>query len=440
VPSVLPAIKEDLLQFIWEQQLFTRHALRTTDGKPLQVIKPGRVQGGSGPDLVDARVRIDGQLLAGTIEVHLRGSDWYAHKHEKDPAYDSVVLHVVYEHDMAVRTARGGRVAAFELKHRIDPRSLEAYQRLMKNKAWVPCEDQLAQVDRSRVDLWLERVLVERLQRKTADVGSLIKRHHGDAVEAFYHVLLQAFGHKVNAEPFGMLAHALPLKVLQKYRDDELRTEALLFGQAGLLRTDFVDEHPRTLQREHALLRHMHGLKPAPTAAWKFARSHPPNFPTVRIAQFARLVMKCDGSFTELIATDELDAIREALDVTAGGYWTDRFSFDQPSSPQPKHLGRAAADHLVINAIVPFRFAQARLHGDEDGIQRALELLGSMPPEANAIVGGWDARGVKAGSAARSQALIELKNQYCAQRRCLLCGIGTELLKRTSPSMPTDLR
>jgi hypothetical protein len=432
--AVLAAtIKEDLLQFIWEQQLFQRHALRTTDGRTLEVIRHGGLQRDSGPDFSDARVRIDGQLLVGSIEVHVRSSEWYAHKHEKDPAYDNVILHVVLEHDMAVRTARGGRVPTLELGPRIVPQSLEVYERWMRNKAWVPCEEQVASVDPVRAELWLERVLIERLERKAAEVDALHHQLGDDAAETFFHLLLRAVGHKVNAEPFGMLAHALPLKVLLKYRDDALRTEALLFGQAGLLRTDFIDEHPRILQREHALLQRMHDLQPAPLAAWKFARLHPPNFPTVRIAQLAGLVMRSNGSFSELLASDDVEAIRDLLDVQAGEYWTEHFTFDQASAAHPKRFGRDAADHVIINAIVPFRFAMARIRRDEIGAQRALDLLERAPAEVNSIVSRWDELGLPARNAARSQALIELKNSHCSQRRCLSCGIGTELLKRTAP-------
>ena len=425
--------KEDLLQFIWEQQLFERHALRTTDDKPLEVIRPGRLQTNSGPDLVDARMRIDGQIWAGNVEVHLRSSEWYAHRHERDPAYDNVVLHVVYEHDMAVRTAKGARVPTVELRSRISPESLAAYERLMKNRSWIPCESQLAEVDPVRVDLWLERVLIERLERKTVEVEELFKRLGNDRAETFYHVLSRAFGVKVNAEPFAMLANALPLKVLLKYRDDALRTEALLFGQAGLLQVDFVDDFPRLLQREHALLAQLHDLRPAPVVAWKFARLHPPNFPSIRIAQLAQLIMKSDGSFSELLSTNDLAALCATMTVTASHYWTDHFRFDEISNPAPKRLGAASIDHLIINAVVPFRFAMARLHGDEAGVERALRMLEQLPAEENNILQHWEVLGLKASTAGRSQALIELKNLYCTGRRCLLCGIGTELLKRTAP-------
>ncbi len=429
IMSAFP-FNEDLLQFIWESQLFDHRSLATMDGLPIEVIKSGRLHGNSGPDLIDARVRIDGQLWAGNIEVHIKSSEWYAHGHEADGAYDNVVLHVVHEHDMDIRTKSGARVPTVELKDRIRPESVEAYQQLMHAKAWIPCASQFAQADKSRLPMWLERVLIERLERKCAEVEALYKQLGNDALETFWHALARGFGFKTNAEPFGMLAHSLPLKTLLKYRDDPFRIEALLFGQAGLLQVDFLDEYPRELQREHALLAQLHGLKPAPVAAWKFGRLRPPNFPTIRLAQLAQLITKSDGAFSQLLEHDDPAPIHAQLEVEATGYWTDHHRFDQASKPGPKHFGRGAADLLIINTLVPYLFAIGKVRGVEAYTERALKLLEHLPAENNAIIEGWVKLGLKADTAARSQALIELKNLYCGQRRCLHCVIGADLLKR----------
>ncbi len=421
--------REELLQFIWEQRLFDPLNLCTMDGEPVEVIRPGRLHKNSGPDLLDAQVRIGGQAWAGNVEVHIRSSEWYAHAHEKDPAYDNVVLHVVYEHDLDVHTKSGVRVPTVELKDRIPDDRIVTFRELMRTKAWVPCAPQFKHVDRSRLPMWLERVLIERLERKCMDVEALYKQLQGDALETFWHVLARGFGSKANTEPFGMLAQALSLKVLLKYRDDPLRTEALLFGQAGLLHLDFLDEHPRALQQEHRVLAALHGLSPAPLAAWQFGRLRPPNFPTVRLAQLAQVIAKGDGSFARLLEEDDPALISKHLQVEAAGYWLTHHRFDHLSKPGAKRLGADAANGLIINAIVPYLFAMGRMQGREDFGERALRLLEALPAEQNVIVDGWAQLGVVADSAARSQALIELKNRYCTQRRCLSCVIGTGLLK-----------
>ena len=422
--------REELLQFIWEQRLFDPLNLCTVDGEPVDVLRPGHLHRNSGPDLVDARVRIGGQLWVGNAEVHVRASEWYAHGHERDPAYDNVVLHIVYDHDMDVHTSVGGRVPVVELKDRIPSGRLETFKNLMRAKAWIPCAPQFDHADRTRFPMWLERVLIERLERKCIGVEALYKRLGGDALETFWHVLARGFGLKVNAEPFGLLAQALPLRTLLKYRDDPLRVEALLFGQAGLLRTDLLDDHPQALQAEHRALAALHGLRPAPLAAWQFGRLRPPNFPTVRMAQLARLIACGDGAFSVLLEEDDPQMILRRLQVEADGYWLTHHRFDQPSKPGPKRLGTDAATGLIINAIVPYLFAMGRVQGREDLGERALRLLERLPAEQNTIIEGWAALGVTADTAARSQALIELKNMYCGQRRCLSCVIGTDLLKK----------
>lgn len=422
---------EDLLQFIWEQRLYDGHALRTTDGQPLEVIEPGRIQTNSGPDLDGAQLRIAGQHWAGSVEVHLRSSEWNAHGHQFDPAYESVVLHVVYQHDAEARTLSGHVPPTLELLPRVSTESIGLFHELMRSRAQVPCARLIHQVEPLRAGPWLERLLVERLERKTADVEALHKALGRDPAATLYHMLARAFGMKVNAEPFGMLAHALPLKLLLKYRDDAVRTEALLFGQAGMLQVDFLDEHPRTLQQEYRLLAHMHGLKPAPLAAWKFARMRPVNFPTLRIAQFASLLMRCDGAFTELLEQDDVERVRAFLEVEAGPYWTDRYRFDKPATAAAKRLGRVGTDHLIINAVAPALFALGRSHGNDAWKERAMRLLEQLPAERNSLLDGWKQLGLHSDSAARGQALIELKNLYCARKRCLSCGFGSQLLRGT---------
>lgn len=422
---------EDLLQFIWEQGLYEKQGLRTTDGRPLEVLDAGRIQGNSGPDLEGAKLRIAEQLWAGTVEVHLRSCAWNSHGHQYDPAYENVVLHVVHTHDAEVRTLRGHVMPTLELGTRISTDSIALHLELMRSQSKVACAKHIHRAEAMRTSAWLERLLVERLERKTADVEALFIQLDKDPAATLYHLLARAFGLQVNAEPFGMLAHAVPLKLLLKYRDDPQRMEALLFGQAGLLQVDFVDEHPRLLQQEHAALAGMHGLRPAPLAAWKFGRMRPVNFPTLRIAQLAQLLMRCDGSFSDLLEEDDVTVIRERLAVRAGSYWNTHYVFDRESAQLPKRLGRAACDHLIINALVPGLFAIGRVTGRTAWEDRALCILEQLPAEKNSLLSAWSELGLVADNAARGQALIELKNNYCDPRRCLSCGIGNQLYRCT---------
>ncbi|MCB0773894.1 MAG: DUF2851 family protein [Flavobacteriales bacterium] len=424
---------EDLLQFIWEQGLYDAKDLRTTDGAPLEVLHAGRVQLNSGPDLRDAQVRIGGQRWAGNVEVHLRTSDWNAHGHQRDPAYDNVVLHTVYLHDAEVHTASGRCPPTVELRERINADNLHLHQSLMESRMPVPCAPRLGDVDGTRIRLWLERLLVERLERKVAQVEEVYSRTGNDPGETLHHMLLRGLGGQVNAEAFSMLAHALPLKLLLKYRDDRRRTEALLFGQAGFLEAEQQEAYPAELRQEYQWLRALHGLRPVPASAWKYGRLRPPNFPTVRLAQWAELIIRSGTTYDRLLAHDDPRVVHQLLDVEAAGYWRDHFTFGKPSSARPglKRLGKAAVDGLLINSIVPYLFAMGRIRGHAPWTDRAITLLERLPAEENSITRMWRGIGVEAANAGQSQALIELKDRWCTERKCLRCAIGTCLHKQT---------
>ncbi|MBK8339124.1 MAG: DUF2851 family protein [Flavobacteriales bacterium] len=427
---------EDLLQFIWEAQLFDRNALRTTAGLPIVVIRPGRSHRDSGPDLQEARVQIAGQHWAGNVEVHVRSSEWNTHGHQNDPAYDSVVLHVVFEHDSEVRTSNGRSLPTLELMPRIATSRLAFFADLMRSRKAVPCARFLPELDTARLNAWLESVLIERLIRKTECAEGLFAKLGGDASATFYHLLLRAFGLRVNAEPFGMLAYALPWKVVSRNRDRPVRLEALLFGQAGLLQVDFLDEYPRMLQAEHAALAHLYDLLPAPMAAWKFGRMRPVNFPTVRIAQLAALLGRLEGDIMSLLGCDDLVLLRAHLEAEPSAYWLAHYLFDRPSAPRTKRMGASTVDHLIINAVVPMLFLLGRVKGGQELRDRAVRLLEQMPAERNSVTDQWAVLGLKAGNAARGQALLELRNVYCTPRKCLLCGVGRHLMRNVPPLAP----
>lgn len=409
--------REELLQFIWEQRLFDPRGLRTVDGAEVVVERSGRIQQGSGPDLVDARIRIAGQLWSGTVEVHVRSSEWYAHGHATDPAYGTVVLHVAYLHDADVRLQGGRVIPAVELLDRIPRAQLERYQRLMQDKAWVPCASMLGQVDPARISLWLERLMVDRLERKAREVFQLHTGLQADPLETLWVLLARALGSKANAEPFTQLARALPLKVLLKYRDDPVRVQALVHGQAGLWPTKADAAHLRTLIAEHTLLAGMHGLRPLDPGQWRCGGVRPAAAPVQRIAQLAALLPRWEEVVHALLhAEDPSDALRALTR-----------SDKDPDAPAA--LGSTAALHLLLNAVVPFLFAMGRHTGRPHLEARALHWLERLPAEENGVLRRWQRLGIHADSAARGQALLELKNNWCGQRRCLSCVIGTCILK-----------
>jgi len=420
--------REELLQFIWEQRLFDEHDLRTTAGEPVKVLEPGRRQGGSGPDLPGAHLRIGEQEWAGSVEVHVRAGEWFAHGHHLDPAYDNVVLHVVWAHDVEVRTTSGRCPPTVVLRDRVAHQRLVLCERLLRSRGWVPCAGALDRVDRRTIDRCLDELLVERLERKASAIAALYVQLGHDPLATAYHVLLRGFGGAVNAEACAMLAHALPVRLLLKLRDDPVRSEALVLGQAGMLHAGLADAHARRLYHEHALLAELHGLRPAPAVAWHYGRLRPQAFPCLRLAQFARFITAHGDALVERLMQGNATDLWESLNVEAGPYWTDRYRFDRPSAPCAKRMGEEAIRHVLINAVAPLRVALGRIQGRKQAMDAAFALLKDLPPERNHIVAGWSRAGLRVNDAAGSQALLELRSARCGQRQCLSCVIGKELL------------
>jgi len=421
---------ESFLHFLWRWRRFDVHSLLSTEGQPIEILHPGEHNSHAGPDFFNARLRIGDTTWAGNVEIHLRASEWLAHHHNDDRAYDNVVLHVVLEEDQPMRRANGERIACLELRHRIPPKIWEAYQRLEHERAWIPCESFFPKTPEVVRLNWLDRVLVERLEQKTAAVAEMLTATSNHWEEAFYRVLARNFGLKVNAEPFEALARSLPLLTLAKHKSSLTQVEALLFGQAGMLDETFADARPLELQREYRHLAHKYGLVPLAASQWKFLRLRPANFPTVRIAQFAALVHQSAHLFSKILEANTLRELENLFDVQPGEYWRDRFQFDKPSVRRAKPLGRDFVHLLVINTVVPFLFFYGKEKGRDELQKRAVRLLEELPPESNTITEGWAALlGPPARNAYQTQALLHLKTRYCDAKRCLECGVGNAILK-----------
>lgn len=423
-------MKEDFLHYLWRLRRFDHTDLQTTDGQPLLIVEPGEHNQHAGPDFLNARLRIGDTLWAGNVEMHLRASEWQHHGHHTDAAYDNVILHVVLEEDQHVVRANGQRIPCLEIKSRIPPKLSGVYQQLLHHENWVPCQRQLHTVDQSIINMWMERLMVERLEAKSKVITERLVGNKNDWEGSFYESLARNLGAKVNAQPFDMLARSLPLRLLSRHRNSQYQVEALLFGQAGLLGREFEEDYPQQLQREFLFLRKKYRLQPLTAEIWKFLRLRPANFPTLRIAQLAALICSNDHLFSKLLAAQNIREIENCLAVKISAYWKDHYVFDKTSGRQDKPLGRDTIHLLVVNTIAPFLFMYGK-HRDEDGYRtRALQLLESLPAEKNAVIDQWRVLGVSAYHADQSQALLQLKTGYCDHQQCLQCAIGNAILSK----------
>lgn len=425
----MPRMTENLLQYIWQHQLL-EGSLHTADGQEVLVERPGLLNTDAGPDFFDARVRIGETLWVGNIEVHVLASDWNRHHHSNNRAYDNVVLHVVYDNDTPVTLQNCHTLPTIELKKYIPALVLNNYEALVSPPSTVaiPCADRLAAVPKLYLDSTLDRLLLERLERKCDTVQRLLDESHGNWEQCCYWLLAHYFGGKTNSFPFELLAKSTDMNLLARWRDRPQRIEALLMGQAGLLQGYFADEYPRQLQADYEALRQGAGLTPVSAHLWKFFRLRPYAFPTVRISQFAQLVCRSRNLFSRLVDTTSVADLQQLFDVAAAPYWDNHFRFDTPSPGKTKRVGRSFIDLLIINAWIPLLYEYGNRHGQQQCKDRAVDLLHQMRPENNRIIRQWNAVGIKADDAARSQALLQLSNAYCSHRDCLHCRIGYKII------------
>jgi len=425
------AFPEEFLHYVWKLKLFDLKKLTTTDGLPIRLLDIGAHNHHAGPDFTNARIKIGPTQWAGSVEIHKKSSDWIKHQHQEDAAYNNTILHVVYEHDKAIRHPNGDIIPTLELKDRIPSEYIKRYWQLLNNKYWVPCQPQVATNSQltARLWMWMDRLVVERLERKTATIQAELQQTQNNWEEAFYRILARNFGVKQNTAPFEALAKSLPLLTLAKHKHNLMQLEALLLGQAGFLEEAFEEDYLQQLQGEYRFLRKKYQLHPLKASSWKFARMRPAAFPTIRLAQFAQLIHQSTHLFSKLLEATDVKALKALFDVQIGGYWDTHYRLGQKSRKRKKSLGKGTVDLILINTVAPVLFVYGQAHGSQAHKERAIELLNSLSAEKNSIITKWDDLGLEAKNAFDSQALLQLKKYYCDQKRCLECAIGHKIIQ-----------
>ncbi|MCC7028801.1 MAG: DUF2851 family protein [Chitinophagaceae bacterium] len=421
---------ENLLHYIWQYRLYTTAIpLKTIDGEPVLVIHPGILNVNAGPDFLEAKIKIGSTTWAGNIEIHTLSSDWDRHQHQKDENYDKLILHVVYMNDAAVKTLHGSGFPTLELHPYLMPELLEKYRHMMHNKATIPCAAHFRSVKKITIALQIQRMLAERLDEKVHGIMALLHQFQNNWQEVLYVQLARSFGLHINQHAFEMLALRTPLGVLAKHKSNPLQIEALLFGQAGFLNDYFDEAYPLLLQQEYNYLKKLHHLEGVSKVLWKFLRLRPANFPTIRIAQFAQLIIQSAHLFSKIKDAAILSEIEKLFAADVSPYWKTHYTFGEISAERDKHVGKAFIQTTIINAIVPTLFVYGRLQGNQDMCDRAIALLQKLPAEKNSILAKWLTLGFTSENAADTQAILQLYNKYCVEKKCLQCGIGYEILK-----------
>ncbi|OYQ38244.1 hypothetical protein CHU92_05910 [Flavobacterium cyanobacteriorum] len=421
-------MKEDFLHYVWQYKKFSLHGLKTVRGEEVVLLNSGQYLQQAGPDFFYAQVIIGGQKWAGNVEIHVKSSDWYIHNHEQDGAYDNVILHVVWEHDAEVLREDNSEIPVLELQHYVDKSLQDSYRALSATKSWIYCENELASINTFVLGNWKERLFFERLQRKAAPVTALAKETGYDWEAVLFCFMAKNFGLNTNGEPFFKMALSLPFTVVRKESFEAENIEALLFGRAGLLQGDYEDVYARSLQQRYNYLAHKYRLSEFYTGGIQFFKHRPDNFPTIRLSQLAQLYHHHQNLFTQIINAASIQELYDIFKVQASPYWQSHYRFDRESPKKRKALTAPFMDLLIINTIIPFRFAYAQSLGKEIS-EELIALLGQVPAEKNAVVDKFIHFKVPVASAYDTQSLLQLKNEYCNKSRCMQCAIGLELLK-----------
>lgn len=421
-------MNEEFLYYIWRHHVRLQVKYKTIEGICFIILDKGMINTDAGADIANVRIRIGEVEWGGSVELHVKSSDWNRHRHSEDASYNNVLLHFVGENDAEIYTQDSRKVPAF-----IFPNLEEYYtifQRTFSKKQFIYCDKHFVKVSSFIKNMWLQRLVVERIEGKTQMVFRLLAQNKNNWEETTYQLLARYLGQKLNGDAFEQLARKLPQRILAKHKNSLFQIEALLFGQAGMLEDNLEDVYCKQLKQEYVFLRGKYDLCPIEPNQWKYLRLRPANFPSLRIAQLAMLIHLSSGMFSRLLEISTVGELRKLFDYGTSEYWKEHYVFGKESTKKSTHkIGKSLQDILIINSVVPILFAYSRFVDDDKWQNKALLLLEEIDIEQNYIVQGFTSLGLDAKNAYDSQAMLQLKSSYCELKKCEQCAIGHEILK-----------
>lgn len=429
---------EQLLHYTWKHKLYPLKELTTNDGQRVEIIDPGLHNRNAGPDFFNAKIRIGSTMWVGNVEIHDKSSDWYQHGHDKDSRYDNVVLHVAAELDTEVMKSNGEYVPQLQLS--VPDDVLTHYDELQKTDEYPPCYKVIPHLSALIIHSWMAALQTERLEQKTEAIRKRVELCNGSWEDAYFVTLARNYGFGINGEVFEQWAYNIPLNAVAHHRDDLFQIEAIFMGQAGLLELDSIPEHYQKdalndgyfakLRNEYQYLAHKFSMKPIDFKLWRFLRLRPQNFPHIRISQLANLYYQQKAGLSQLIECETLDELKNVLKSQVTPYWETHYTFGSTSPKNEKHLSYGSINLLMINTAIPMLFAYGRHTTKEVLCDKAFDFLEQLKAENNHIIRMWQQVGLPVKTAGDSQALIQLKKEYCDKKECLRCRFGYEYLRR----------
>lgn len=420
------------MQYVWKHRLWRSEDMVTNTGKKVRVVDPGLLNTDAGPDFFNAKIEIDGHMWVGNVEMHYRATDWKRHHHDSDKAYDSVILHVVAKDDAPVRRTNGELIPQLVLE--VSPQFNADYASLVGATIEVPCATKIKQVPHLTIVEWVEGLAFERLHGKVERIHQLLDSFNGSWEDVCYVTLARNFGFGINNDAFERLARRTPLRLLGKHSDSVLQIEALLFGQAGMLdaQKPGMDSYYNQLCTEYGFLSNKFQLTPMEKESWKLSRIRPQNFPYRRIAMLAQFIEGGFRMMNRILEAEGEKEMRSLFEVELSGYWTKHYTFGKPNERATATLSRSSIDIILINTVAPLLYAYGELTGNYEMTDKAIKLLEDLRAESNSIVSHFVAYGIDCPDALTSQALVQLKREYCDARKCIYCKIGHHLLSKAA--------
>lgn len=428
-------MNEAFLKHIWQFKLWnkTKTLVLHETNDEIQILSPGISNNDEGPDFFNAKIKIGNTTWAGNVEIHIKSSDWFLHQHQHHKAYENIILHVVYENDKELIDKNGELVNTLELKNYINNDLIEKYSNLLSSSIEIPCSSLIKTVNEFTISNFIEKLSVERLEEKTKFIRNSLELNKNNWEETFYHSLGRNFGFHINSVPFELLVKSIPLKIFGQIKNNIKYIESLLFGQAGLLENiENEDDYINELKAIYKFLKQKFSLQPIQTHLWKFLRTRPSNFPTIRIAQFAMLIYKSEHLFSKIIENENFENLTHYFKVDTTEYWKTHYMLGEHSTEHKTHLGENSIHNIIINTVVPILFSYGIVKNDEKYKDVAIELLQKCFPDINKYNETYEDIGITIKNAMYSQALLHLKKNYCIQKKCLHCAIGNDILKHSA--------
>ncbi len=426
----IPKVSEKFLHHVWKFGWYSSKNLLTRSGQKLEILHPGIHNHNAGPDFMNARIRIDDTLWCGNVEIHIRASDWHRHNHHTDSNYKNVILHVVLHSDAEIYLNNPDDLQVLDLSQCLDWDIWKMHREWIENYRWIPCESVIHKTDNAHRYMASDRLLIERLHLRVAEIFESLQRTGGDWSQVAFIELCKAFGFKSNSLPMEILANSISYNIIARYGSDLLQLESLMFGQAGMLYSENPDDYERSLRDEYTILQLRHNLKPLSKSIWNFGKVRPANSPIIRLAQLASVLNRTNHLASSLLHL-ELPELSQLLSGNAHSYWQTHKQFGMRRNKELNTvMGKMSTDQIITNVVARLRFAHGKYHNNESMMADALSLLQKLPSEQNVVVDQWKKLGVHCEHAGDSQALIQLYTLYCTHEKCIDCPIGISLLQK----------